>query len=69
VVIASLVRWGLGFLGGTLLPFTTFYPVLLFATYFGGARVGFFASIAGGFVGWWAFLLPHVGFFPIEISG
>ncbi|MFY9900275.1 MAG: DUF4118 domain-containing protein [Xanthobacteraceae bacterium] len=69
VVIASLVRWGLGFLGETLLPFTTFYPVVLFATYFGGSRVGIFTSIAGGVVGWWAFLLPHVGFFPIKIAG
>jgi two-component sensor histidine kinase len=68
VIIASLVRWGLGFLGGTLPPFTTFYPVVLFATYFGGPRVGVFASIAGGLVGWWAFLLPQVGFFPNEIS-
>jgi two-component sensor histidine kinase len=68
VVIASLIRWGLGFLG-TLLPFTTFYPVVLFATYFGGPRVGIFTSIAGGVVGWWAFLLPHVGFFPIKIAG
>jgi two-component sensor histidine kinase len=69
VVIASLVRWGLGFLGETLLPFTTFYPVVLFATYVGGPRVGIFTSIAGGVVGWWAFLLPHVGFFSIEIAG
>ena len=69
VVIASLVRWGLGFLGETLLPFTTFYPVVLFATYFGGPRVGIFTSIVGGVVGWWAFLLPHVGFFPIKIAG
>ena len=69
VVIASLVRWGLGFLGETLLPFTAFYPVVLFATYFGGPRVGIFTSIVGGVVGWWAFLLPHVGFFPIKIAG
>jgi hypothetical protein len=69
VVIASLVRRGLEFLGGMLLPFTTFYPVVLFSTYFGGPRVSVFASIVGGVVGWWAFLLPHVGFFPIKISG
>jgi two-component sensor histidine kinase len=42
---------------------------VLFATYFGGSRVGIFTSIAGGVVGWWAFLLPHVGFFPIKIAG
>ncbi|MGC1354740.1 MAG: HWE histidine kinase domain-containing protein, partial [Xanthobacteraceae bacterium] len=67
VVVASLIRWGLGFFGERLLPFTTFYPVVLFATYFGGPRVGVFASIAGGLVGWWAFLLPHFAFFPINI--
>jgi hypothetical protein len=33
VAIATLIRWGLGFLGETLLPFTTYYPVVLFATY------------------------------------
>jgi two-component sensor histidine kinase len=69
VVVASLARWGLDFLGETHLTFTTFYPVVLFATYFGEPRVGGFASIAGGLVAWWAFLLPHVGFFPIDISG
>ena len=51
VVVAFLVRWGLGFLGETLLPFTTFYPVVLFATYFGGPRVGIFTYIVGGIVG------------------
>jgi hypothetical protein len=68
VVVASLIRWGLGFFGETLLPFTTFYPVVLFATYFGGPRVDVFASISGGLVGWWSFLLPHFAFFPIDIS-
>jgi two-component sensor histidine kinase len=68
VVVASLIRWGLGFFGEALLPFTTFYPVVLFATYFGGPRVGVFASVTGGLVGWWAFLLPYFAFFPIEIS-
>jgi hypothetical protein len=69
VVIASLIRWGLGFLGETLLPFTTYYPVVLFATYLGGPWVGIFTAIAGGLVGWWAFLSPHVGFFPLRIAG
>ena len=69
VVVASLIRWGLGFLGGTLLPFTTYYPVVLFATYLGGPRVGIFTAIVGGLVGWWAFLSSHVGFFPLQVSG
>jgi two-component sensor histidine kinase len=69
VVIASLIRWGLGFLGEALLPFTTYYPVVLFATYLGGPRVGIFTAIVGGLIGWWAFLSPHVGFFPLRIAG
>ena len=68
VVIASLIRWGLGFLGEPLLPFTTYYPVVLFATYLGGPAVGIFTAIIGGLIGWWAFLSPHVGFFPIAIA-
>jgi hypothetical protein len=69
VVTATLVRWGLGFLGETLLPFTTYYPVVLFATYLGGLRVGIFTTIAGGLVGWWAFLSPHVGLSSLGITG
>src|SRR5437763_1833160 len=63
VVIASLIRWGLGFLGEPLLPFTTYYPVVLFATYLGGPAVGIFTAIIGGLIGWWAFLSPHVGYY------
>jgi two-component sensor histidine kinase len=69
VVIASLIRWGLGFLGEALLPFTTYYPVVLFATYLGGPRTGIFTAVLGGLIGWWAFLSPHVGFFPLLIAG
>jgi two-component sensor histidine kinase len=68
VVLAFLVRWGIGFLGETLLPFTTFYPAVLFATYFGGPRVGIFTSVVSGVVGWWAFLLPNGSFFPSETA-
>jgi hypothetical protein len=32
VVLASLIRWGLGFFGTPFLPFTTYYPAVLFAT-------------------------------------
>src|SRR5689334_11474000 len=69
VVVASLIRWGLGFFGETLLPFTTYYPVVLFATYLGGLPVGIFAAVVGGLIGWWAFLSPHVGFLPVTIAG
>ena len=48
VLVASLIRWGLGFFGTPFLPFTTCYPAVLFATYVGGSRVGIFSAILGG---------------------
>ena len=69
VAAATLIRWGLGLLGETLLPFTTYYPAVLFATYLGGLRVGIFATIVGGLIGWWVFLSPHVGLFTLGSAG
>jgi K+-sensing histidine kinase KdpD len=63
--LASLIRWGLGFFGSALLPFTAYYPVVLFATYFGGLRVGIFATLLGAVVGWLAFMPPEFVFFFI----
>jgi hypothetical protein len=57
IVLAAAVRWGLGFLGTPFLPFTTFFPAVLFATYVGGLRVGIFGAILGGLIGWGAFML------------
>jgi two-component sensor histidine kinase len=62
VVIASLARWGLGFFGAPLLPFTAYYPAILFAAYFGGLQVSIFAAILGGLIGSWAFLPPYFMF-------
>ena len=69
VVIASLARWGLGFLGKPLLPFTTYYPAILFATYIGGLTVGGYAAILGGLIGWWAFLPPNFILFQLKSEG
>jgi len=66
VVAASLARWGLGFIGQPLLPYTTYYPVILFATYAGGVGVGCYAAILAGLIGWWAFLPPHLAFFVLK---
>src|SRR5271154_657367 len=66
VVAASLARWGLGFIGQPLLPYTTYYPVILFATYIGGVGVGCYAAILGGLIGWGAFLPPHLAFFVLK---
>ena len=32
VVIGSLIRWGLGFLGDDIFVFAAYYPAVLFAT-------------------------------------
>ena len=65
VVVASLARWGLGFVGQPLLPFTTYYPAILFATYIGGLGVGCYEAILAVLIGWWAFafflLKPKAG--------
>ena len=69
VLIAALARWGLGLLSPLLLPFTAFYPAVLFASYIGGFRVGIFAAILGALIGWWGFLPPQFAFFPLDPDG
>jgi two-component sensor histidine kinase len=68
VVIASLLRWGLGLLSENILPLPTFYPAVLFSALIGGAGAGVFAAILGGFIGWWAFMPPHFTFFPVTFG-
>ncbi len=64
-IIASIIRWALGFLGDDIFVFAGYYPAVLFATYIGGAGVGAFATGLGALIGWWAFMPPHYSFFPI----
>ena len=66
VVVASVARWGLGSVGQPLLPYTTYYPAVLFATYIGGLGVGCYAAILAGLIGWWVFLPPHFVFFLLK---
>ena len=68
VVIASLLRWGLGLLSENILPLPTFYPAVLFSALIGGAGAGVFAAILGGLIGWWAFMPPHFTFFPVTFG-
>jgi two-component sensor histidine kinase len=68
VVIASLVRWGLGLLSEQILPLPTFYPAVLFSALIGGAGAGVFAAVLGGLIGWWAFMPPHFTFFPVTFG-
>jgi two-component sensor histidine kinase len=65
VVIASLLRWGLGFVSPDILTFPTYYPAVLFAALVGGAGPGLFAAVLGGIVSWWAFMSPQFAFMPL----
>lgn len=58
VVIASLMRWGIGLITDDVQGFATYYPAVLFAALVGGAGVGIFASVLGAVISWWAFLPP-----------
>ena len=68
VVMASLVRWGLGLVTDGVLPFTTYYPAVLIAALIGGAGAGTFAALLGGIIVWWAFLPPYFGFYPLTFG-
>ena len=71
IVIASLVRWGLGILSEPILhlpDFSTFYPAVLFSALIGGARAGVFAAALGGIIGWWAFMPPHFTSFSVTLG-
>ena len=65
VMIASGIRWGLGFLGDDVFVFAAYYPAVLFATYIGGAGAGIFAAVLGTAIAWWAFIPPRFAFFPL----
>ena len=65
VVVATLVRWGLGFLGKEFFVFAGYYPAVLFATYVGGVAVGSFATVLSAVIAWWAFIPPRFAFFPL----
>jgi two-component sensor histidine kinase len=62
IALATLVRWGFSFVGTPLLPFTAYYPAVLFATYIGGLNVGILAATLGGLIGWAAFMPPSLEF-------
>jgi two-component sensor histidine kinase len=65
IVATSVIRWGLGLVSDGVLPFTTYYPSVLFAALIGGARAGIFAALLGGIIAWWAFLPPYYAFLPL----
>lgn len=68
VVIAGLLRWGLGLVSEQILTFPTFYPAVFFSALVGGAGPGAFAAVLGGLSGWWAFMPPNYMFFPVTVG-
>jgi two-component sensor histidine kinase len=55
--------------GDALLPFTAYYPAMLFATFIGGAPGGAVAAVLGGVIGWVAFFPPNWTLFPLPPGG
>ena len=66
VVVAAVVRWAAGMWFEGIVPFATFFPAVLLAALIGGIGPGIFAAIAGGAIGWWAYMTPLMAFFPLK---
>ena len=64
--LATLVRMGLGLIEADLMPFATYYPAILLATFVGGVAAGILTLVLGGVIAWWLFLAPAYMFFPIS---
>jgi two-component sensor histidine kinase len=65
VVLATFLRFAFVPFGSDVLPFVTFFPAILFAAFIGGFGPGLFAAVLGGLIGWWGFIPPFYGFFPL----
>jgi two-component sensor histidine kinase len=63
--MAAFLRFTIVPFGADVLPFVTFFPATLFAAFIGGWRPGLFAAVLGGLIGWWSFVQPLYGFFPL----
>src|SRR5262245_51749899 len=66
VAVAAGVRWTAGLWCEGIVPFATFFPAVLLAALVGGIGPGIVAAIAGGTIGWWAFMTPPMTFFPLK---
>src|SRR5262245_64799601 len=66
VAVAAVVRWGVGLWFEGIVPFATFFPAVLLAALVGGIGPGVFATITGGIVAWWIFVIPPMAFFPLK---
>jgi PAS domain S-box-containing protein len=58
VALATLARWALGGYVLERIPFTTYYPAIVFATLIGGFWQGVLATILSGLAAWFFFMPP-----------
>lgn len=59
VATATLVRFGVGWLDGDVLPFACYYPAILIVCLIGGVEAGLFAMMLSMVAAWCAFLAHH----------
>lgn len=64
--LASFLGFGIEFFEEDIVPFTPFYPAVLFAALLGGWGPGLLAAALGGLIGWWAFIPPKFTFLPMS---
>jgi K+-sensing histidine kinase KdpD len=62
ILIATLIRWALGFYVHDRIPFTTYYPAIVVATLLRGFWLGSLASMLSAFLAWRLFMPPAFGF-------
>ncbi len=64
----TLIRWALDPWLGASAPFTLYILAVIGATWYGGARAGFLATVVGFLLGWWFFLPIRNSFEITEVS-
>jgi Domain of unknown function (DUF4118) len=62
IAIATLIRFGFGWLGGEMLPLVSYYPGILLAALVGGTGAGLFAMFLSLAAVWSAFPAPLLSF-------
>ena len=65
IAIATLIRFGFGWLDGEMLPLVSYYPGILLAALVGGAGPGVFAMLLSLLAVWLAFPAPILSFGPL----
>jgi two-component sensor histidine kinase len=68
---AALLRWALGFLEASIVPFAVFYPAVLLAALAGGTGPGLLATVLSGALASWLFMGGGTDFpaFPSSTAG